>query len=331
MLSLRKLIFLFLVFISHDYEAIALPYTSLVFPVSKHTDVADPVYSAQLVTAWETQAEHKKEKFLIDIDAPFSWHDCVVQWDMNPGSCPKDMLCEFGVSCDEYQCTEVRDSYSYKNNYCHQVPNNKPGWGFCECPVNVVNPITGSCDEALLNSENLFITTSNGRNPYDGFSALTLNAACLPSSSFESFPTNVTGVMAMSTSHYALPEFLYQAETLMNRAIAFCLPSTTSAAGVLFYGNGPYYFTSHPDVDIRSLLSYTPLLKHPDSFGYFISVIAIVIKQRSIVVPSNTTTKLSTIQPYTTLRTDIYNSVIARFSKVTKRIPPAEPMAQESV
>nr|GEZ63135.1 basic 7S globulin-like [Tanacetum cinerariifolium] len=199
----------------------------------------------------------------------------------------------------------------YKNNYCHQVPNNKPGWGFCECPINVVNPITGSCDEALLNSENLFITTSNGRNPYDGFSALTLNAACLPSSSFESFPTNVSGVMAMSTSHYALPEFLYQAETLMNRAIAFCLPSTTSAAGVLFYGNGPYYFTSHPDVDIRSFLSYTPLRKHPDSFGYFIGVIAIVIKQRSIVVPRNATTKLSTIQPYTTLRTDIYNSVIA--------------------
>nr|GEY88311.1 basic 7S globulin-like [Tanacetum cinerariifolium] len=48
---------------------------------------------------------------------------------------------------------------------------------------------------------------------------------------------------------------------------------------------------------------------------------------RSIAVPSNTTTKLSTIQPYTTLRTDIYNSVIARFSKVTKRIPPAEPVS----
>nr|GEU86416.1 hypothetical protein [Tanacetum cinerariifolium] len=120
MLSLRKLIVLFLVFVSHDYEAIALPNTSLVFPVSKHTDIAHPVYSAQLVTAWETQAAHRKEKFLIDIDAPFSWHDCIVQWDMNPGSCPTDMLFVFCVSCDEYQCTEVRDSYFYRNNYCHQ-------------------------------------------------------------------------------------------------------------------------------------------------------------------------------------------------------------------
>ncbi|PWA40660.1 aspartic peptidase A1 family [Artemisia annua] len=77
---------------------------------------------------------------------------------------------------------------------------------------------------------------------------------------------------------------------------------------------------SHTDVGIRSFLSYTPLQKQPDYFGYFIGVNAIVIKQRSIEVPSNTTTKLSTIQPYTTLRTDIYNNMIRRFSKVTKRI-----------
>ncbi|GJU04485.1 putative aspartic peptidase A1 family protein [Tanacetum coccineum] len=327
MLWLRKLILLLLVFISHEYEAIAqyaIPYTSLVVPVYKHTDLADPLYSAQVVTSWEVP-EHKKAKLLIDIDAPFSWHDCIVQWNIYPGSCPTNMLCESGVSCDEYQCTEVRSSYSYKNFLCPQVPNNSPGWGFCSCPVNVVNPITGSCDQGLLNYENLFVTTSNGRNPYDGFSVPTPNAACLPSSSFESFPANVSGVMALSTSRYALPEFLFQAENIV-KAIAFCLPSTTSAPGVLFYGNGPYYFTSHTNVDIRSFLSYTPLLNHQNSFGYFIGVNAIVIKRRSIEVPINTTTKLSTIQPYTTLRTDIYNSVIGRFSKVTKPIPRAKPV-----
>ncbi|GJT99363.1 basic 7S globulin-like protein [Tanacetum coccineum] len=149
MLWLRKLILLLLVFISHEYEAIAqyaIPYTSLVVPVNKHTDLADPLYSAQVVTSWEVP-EHKKAKLLIDIDAPFSWHDCIVQWNIYPGSCPTNMLCESGVSCDEYQCTEVRSSYSYKNFLCPQVPNNSPGWGFCSCPVNVVNPITGSCDQ----------------------------------------------------------------------------------------------------------------------------------------------------------------------------------------
>ncbi|GJZ02535.1 basic 7S globulin-like protein [Tanacetum coccineum] len=230
MLWLRKLILLLLVFVSHEYEAIAqyaIPYTSLVVPVYKHTDLADPLYSAQVVTSWEVP-EHKKAKLLIDIDAPFSWHDCIVQWNIYPGSCPTNTLCESGVSCDEYQCTEVRSSYSYKNFLCPQVPNNSPGWGFCSCPVNVVNPITGSCDQGLLNYENLFVTTSNGRNPYDGFSVPTPN----------------------------------------------CWNLTI----------------------------------------------------KSIEVPINTTTKLSTIQPYTTLRTDIYNSVIGRFSKVTKRIPRAKPV-----
>ncbi|PWA40657.1 aspartic peptidase A1 family, Aspartic peptidase domain, Xylanase inhibitor [Artemisia annua] len=105
------------------------------------------------------------------------------------------------------------------------------------------------------------------------------------------------------------------------------LPSNSSAQGVLFFGTGPYFLLPQTDVDLRSYLSYTPLLKHPDSFGYYIGVDAIVIKNRSISVPTNTTTKLSTIDPYTILRSDIYNSVVRRFSLVTKRIRPAKPVA----
>ncbi|KAI3803251.1 hypothetical protein L1987_31400 [Smallanthus sonchifolius] len=104
-----------------------------------------------------------------------------------------------------------------------------------------------------------------------------------------------------------------------------------SAPGVLFFGTGPYYLLPQSNVDVRSYLSYTPLLKQQDSFGYFISVISIVIKKRSINVPANTITKLSTIDPYTTLRTDIYNGVVGRFSKVTKRIPHAKPVAPFSL
>ncbi|KAI3803249.1 hypothetical protein L1987_31398 [Smallanthus sonchifolius] len=64
------------------------------------------------------------------------------------------------------------------------------GLGFYTCPVNVVNPVTGSCSQALLNYDDLIV------NP---------NAACAPSSSFASFPANVTGVMAFSSSPYAFP------------------------------------------------------------------------------------------------------------------------------
>ncbi|KAK9078454.1 hypothetical protein SSX86_002511 [Deinandra increscens subsp. villosa] len=278
------------------------------------------------MTSW-VNMQYLHANFLIDIDAPFIWHDCIVQWNIYPGSCPSNTLCTSPVSCEEYQCTDVRTSYSYKNPSCAPETNSStlPGWGFCTCPVNVVCPVTGSCSQALLNYDDFTLSTSDGRNAFNGYYGAYPNAACAPSSSFASFPENVTGVMAFSSSPYALPAYLYQP---LKKTLALCFPSNSSAPGVLFFGTGPYYLFPQSNVDVRSYLSYTPLLKHPDSFGYFISVNSIVIKKRSINVPANTTTKLSTIDPYTTLRTDIYNGMVRRFSKlVTKRIPPAKPVA----
>ncbi|XP_076955887.1 putative aspartic proteinase GIP2 [Bidens hawaiensis] len=315
-----------LVFISQEHKAIAAyvpPYTSVVAPVNKHTDAAKPLYSVQIMTSYiNTQYNHAN--FLIDIDAPFIWHDCILQW--NIGSCPSNTLCTYPVSCEEYQCTDVRTTYSYKNPSCPPVTNSStlPGWGYCTCPVNVVNPIVGSCGQALLNYDDFTMNTCDGRNVFNGYYGANPNAACAPSSSFASFPSSVTGVMAFSSSPYALLAYLYQP---LKRSLALCFPRTTSTPGVLFVGSGPYYFLPQSNVDIKSLLSYTPLLKHPDSFGYFIGVNSIVIKQRSIEIPMNATTKLSTTEPYTTLKSDIYNRVIWLFSIYTIGIPRAWPVA----
>nr|GEW81879.1 basic 7S globulin-like [Tanacetum cinerariifolium] len=132
------------------------------------------------------------------------------------------------------------------------------------------------------------------------------------------------GVMALSSSSYALPAFLFGA---FPRSFALCLPSIVSATGVLFLGSSTYYIHPHPDVDIRTLLCYTPFVKHENSFGHFIGVNSIVSKKRSIDVLANSTTKISTLEPYTILRTDLYNQVVRRFSVVTKRIPQAKPVA----
>ncbi|KAK9078450.1 hypothetical protein SSX86_002507 [Deinandra increscens subsp. villosa] len=324
-----QLFIIILAIITRAHETIAAydpGFTSVLAPVYKHTDATNPLFSVQIITSY-VNMQFQHANFLIDIDAPFVWHDCIVQWKMYPDSCPSNTLCTSPVSCEDYECTDVRTLYSYKNPSCLPETNSStlPGWGFCTCPVNVVNPVTGSCSQALLNWDDFTMNTSDGRNPSNDFTGAYPNAACAPSSSFESFPANVTGVMAFSSSPYALPANLYGV-FLMN-ILTICFPSKTSTPGVLFYGNGPYYLLPQSNVDIRSYLSYTPLLKQQDSFGYFISVNGIVIKKRSINVPANTTTKLSTIDPYTTLRTDIYNGVIRRFSMVTKRIPTAKPIA----
>ncbi|KAL9998093.1 putative aspartic peptidase A1 family, aspartic peptidase domain superfamily, xylanase inhibitor [Helianthus debilis subsp. tardiflorus] len=287
------LIVVILAFISYEFEAIAQyvpPYTSIVVPITKHTDAAKPLYSVQIMTTY-VNSEFLHANLLIDIDAPFTWNDCIVQWNIYPGITNSSTL---------------------------------PGWGFCTCPVNVVNPVTGSCGEALLNYEEFTVNTSNGRNVFTGFLLVTTNSACVPSSSLESFPANVTGVMAFSSSPYALQRYLV--EPLKN-SLAICLPSNSSAPGVLFFGSGPYYLLPNSDVDVRSLLSYTPLLKHPDSLGYYIGVKAIVIKNKSIGITGNFSTKLSTLEPYTVLRTDIYKRVIWAFSVATIGIPLARPVS----
>ncbi|KAI3524026.1 hypothetical protein L1887_02627 [Cichorium endivia] len=328
MILLIKLTAIVIAFISHHHEAIAAtvsPYSSAVAPVYKHTDAAKPLYSIQIMTAY-VNSTYEHANFLIDLDAPFIWHDCILLWNTFADTCPANTLCTYPVSCEEYQCTDVRTTYSYQNPSCPPVNNGStlPGWGYCTCPVNVVDPITGTCGNALLDYDEFTLSTSNGKNVFSNFYGAYPNAACAPSSSFQSFPSNVSGVMALSTSPYAFPAYLNEPLT---KVMALCLPSTLSAPGVFFYGNSSYYLLPQSDVDIRSFLSYTPLINHPDSFGYFIGLNSIVIKTRSIDIPENTTTKLSTIDPYTTLRTDIYSRVVRRFSLVTKRIPPATPVA----
>ncbi|GJX40544.1 basic 7S globulin-like protein [Tanacetum coccineum] len=326
---LIQLFITILAFISHEHKfataAFVPPYSSVVVPVNKHTDAAKPLYSVQIMTTF-VNLQYLHANFLIDLDAPFIWHDCILQWNSFPGSCPNNTLCTYPVSCEEFQCTDVRTTYSYKNPSCAPVNNDStiPDWGYCTCPVNVVNPITGSCGQALLNYDEFTVNTSNGRNVFTGLYGAYPNAACAPSSEFQSFPANVSGVMALSSSPYALPAYLFEP---LKRIVALCLPSTVSAPGVMLYGTGPYGLLPRSDVDVRSLLTFTPLINHPDSFGYFIGVNAIVIKLRSVDLPTNTTTKLSTVEPYTTLRTDIYQGMVRRFIKVTQRIPPAKPVA----
>ncbi|KAF5787801.1 putative aspartic peptidase A1 family, aspartic peptidase domain superfamily, xylanase inhibitor [Helianthus annuus] len=155
---------------------------------------------------------------------------------MSYGSCPGNTLCTYPVSCEEYQCTDARTTYSYKNPSCPPVTNSStlPG----TCPVNVVNPITKSCGQALLNYDDFIANTSDGKNVFTGLYGVNPNAACAPSSSFESFPSGVTGVMAFSFSPYALPDYLYHP---LKGSLALCFPSTSSTPGVLFFGSGPYY------------------------------------------------------------------------------------------
>ncbi|CAH1412594.1 unnamed protein product [Lactuca virosa] len=324
------IIVLLLAFISHEPEAIAqflepYPYTSQVAPLRKHADAATPLYSIQMEIAIWVYIPAIYKNFIIDIDAPFTWHDCTVDWNSWIYESSNCFGCTHPTSCEEYACTDVRTSYSYESPSCLPITNSStlPGSGDCICPVNVVNPVNKTCGHALLNYDTFTFRASDGKNPFLDSYECNGNAACAPSSMFESFPANVSGVMAFSSSRKALPALLFQP---FNNTFALCLPSSLSAHGVMFFGSGPYYLLPKSDVDLRSLLSYTPLLNHTNSFGYFIGIKSITVKGRSIDV-SKSTTKLSTIDSYTILRADIYKQVVRMFSVATLGILRARPVA----
>ncbi|XP_071689181.1 uncharacterized protein [Rutidosis leptorrhynchoides] len=279
---------------TYEHQVIALwepPHTSPVAKVSKHTDSTKPLYSVQVISKY-VRTYFFYTNFLIDIDTPFIWYNCILKWDMNPNSCPGNTICASPISCEQHQCTDIRTSSSY-NQYsssCPPATNSSmtlPSWSGCTCPVSIVDPVNGSCAEALLNSAELFFN-----EPYMyGFYP---NGACAPSSSFDTFLANVSSVMALSSN-----TFLSYISDPYPSLYSLCFPSSVSNTGVFFLGSSSYYFSPNSDVDVRSYLTYTPLLKYPDSFGYFIGVKSIVIKKRAITVSANTTTKLSTLEPYT--------------------------------
>ncbi|XP_071742642.1 gamma conglutin 1-like [Rutidosis leptorrhynchoides] len=327
----RQLVLFIMAFMNFSYEHKAIaqwpPYNSIVSQVTKHTDPTNnkPLYSVEIMTKY-FWGDFIHTNFLIDIDTPFIWYDCILNYDSNPTenyTCPSKTVCADPVSCGEPECRDIQTSSSYKqySSSCPPATNSLtlPGWSGCTCPVSIVDPINGSCGEGLLGISELYFEV-----PF--FEGLFPNTLCAPSSTFDLFPANVSGVMGLSTSAYALPSHSVT-NGVFPRAFSLCLPSSVSKTGVFFLGSSSYYFSPHSKVDVTSYLSYTPLLNHSDSFGYFIGVKSIVIKKRAINVPTNTTTKLSTLEPYTILRSDIYNQVVRRFLKVTRELTMAKPVA----
>ncbi|KAI3809470.1 hypothetical protein L1987_25446 [Smallanthus sonchifolius] len=163
-------------------------------------------------------------------------------------------------------------------------------------------------------------TSSSAKYPI--LSGIKLAISCAPSSLKRSLPELAGGVAAFSWPTLAFPRQLQTAIPGMEDKFALCLPS--ESLGVAFLGEGPFYFTSFPNLDLRSILSYTPLFrKHSNSLGYYIRINRISINGITIPLPSLKTgsVKLSTVIPYTKLRSDIFKAFVSSFSIATNRIP----------
>lgn len=262
---------------------------------------------------WDGELYH-----LIDLDAPFTWKNCVVRHSDIP--CGLEEGCRFPLPCDNTLCKEAR---IYINPTCPSLNNITAKYGCRICAVTPFNPISKSCKISQLTTDLVDLYTTNGRNPSTGANRAFGNefvVSCAPNSLVASFPKGISGVAAFSWSKLAFPRQVSFPKVADK--FALCLSSSSSTFGVAFLGNGPFYFTSSPKLDLTTILSYTPMVrKDSKSLGYYIGINRISINGKSIALQLPKTAKLSTVVPYTTLRSDIYKAVITSFSEATKNIP----------
>nr|GEX65005.1 aspartic peptidase A1 family [Tanacetum cinerariifolium] len=263
--------------------------------------------------------------YLIDLDAPFTWRDCVLHSPRGV-ACGLEEGCRFPLSCNNTLCKEA---HSYTNPICPSL-NITAKYGCKICAVTPFNPISKSCKISQFTTDLVNLYETNGWNPsksvfYPFGKEIVLS--CAPSSLLKSFPNGIRGVAAFSWSALAFPR---QMNVLPSEnKFALCLPSSSSGPGVAFLGDGPFVFNTTlnhftANLDLRAFVAYTPLIRtDPKSLGYYFQLNQIIVKGKTVALPSikNTYVKLSTVVPYTTLRSDIYKELTASFSKAAIFIP----------
>ncbi|KAF7852291.1 hypothetical protein BT93_L4585 [Corymbia citriodora subsp. variegata] len=278
-------------------QVFAQPHT-LVAPILQHVGTNTTLYSITL---------NGGEHYIIDLDAPFTWCQC---------QSPQPV-----VGCNSGACAVAR---SYIPPSC--PVNNTFTDSQCYCNDAPVNPITKSCAPSQSTYKDIVLYWTDGRSMVGAVDFNRLYVSCAPPSLLQSLPEEVIGVGALSWSSLALlSEFTDLVGQLVTKKFALCLPGSSEARGVTFFGDGPYYLDPSTDFDAAKVLTYTPLQRDPTSLGYFINLTGISINGKAMNVPQNgfnvnQSVKLSTIVPYTKLKSNIYKTFIRDFKKAAKGI-----------
>lgn len=279
------------------------PYKTLVAPITKDT-----------TTSLYTTTLNFHENYLVDLGAPFSWYSC--QYKHPPVTC-KAAPC---MSARSYLSPLCPPSSSSSNNRCQN------------CITTPVNPLTKTCALSDLTYKNVALYVTNGGHPTRSITLNDIYMSCAPGYLLKSLPSGTTGLASLSWASLALSTQLTPPRLGITKKFAMCLPSVSNGKGTLFFGNGPYLFRSPALVDVSRYLSYTPLVKNPKSSDYYIGLNGISVAGKAVRFPRNAFsidsfgrggTKLSTVLPYTVLRSDVYDAFVREFKMATKHIPQA--------
>ncbi|KAG1371026.1 basic 7S globulin [Cocos nucifera] len=297
---------------------------ALVVPVAK--DAA----TLQYVTRVHQRTPLVLVKLVVDLGGRFLWVDC-----------------DHGYNSSTYRpvrCRSAQCSLAMANGCgdCFSAP--RPGCNNNTCGVSPENPFIRTSTGGELAEDVLSLPSTDGFNPGPLATDPTFLFSCAPTFLLQGLATGATGMAGLGRTKIGLPSQL-AATFSFHRKFALCLSSSTSADGVIFFGDGPYHLLLN--VDASQSLIYTPLIINPVSTAgsyvageksaeYFIGVKSIKINGKT--VPINTKllsidkngvggTKISTVTPYTVLETSIYKAVTWAFKKSLANVTKAAAVA----
>ncbi|CAI9762167.1 unnamed protein product [Fraxinus pennsylvanica] len=266
----------------------------------------------------------------LDLGGQFLWVDCeqgYVSSTYRP------------ARCRSAQCSLARATGCGE---CFSPP--RPGCNNNTCSLLPDNTVTRTATSGELASDVVSIQSTDGRNPGRNVSVSQFLFVCGSTFLLQGLASGVKGMAGLGRTRIALPS-QFAADFSFDRKFAVCLSSSTTARGVVIFGDGPYRFL--PNIDASTNLIYTPLIINPVSTAsayssgepsaeYFIGVRSIKINEKD--VPINTTllsidsegnggTKISSVNPYTVLESSIYNAVINAFVSELSNVTRVTPVA----
>ncbi|XP_078158940.1 chitinase CLP-like [Carex rostrata] len=266
-------------------------------------------------TSLYTVTLNSTKQYLIDLAGPVVWSPCPE----NYGS----------VESAASICNET-NSFRYPD--CKSTINGLQSSGFYKCVSSTKNPVTGECFSGNVTLIGTYLASTDGKNPRASVNADYVNI-CAPDSALSGLPPGAVGGAGFGrTSLVSLPARLAWDLSFHNEFV-LCLPGTTNAPGVAFFGAKPYFLLPPNGQDISNLLHYTTLLKSPNNYdaAYYLNVNGLAINLQAVSFPGknefnfdsygNGGVKLSTTIPYTVMRSDIYKRFLHKYKEATKGIP----------
>ncbi|XP_062105009.1 probable aspartic proteinase GIP2 [Humulus lupulus] len=301
-------LFLFSALSSHlaTAKTAAFP-KALVLPVTKDTT------TRQYITQITQRTPPVQLKVVLDVGGEFLWIDCEKGYKSST---------KRHVPCGSPQCV-------LSGSGACTTSDNPSDVGVCGVMPN--NPFSSVGTSGDLFEDILYIQSTNGFNPGKQVSVPNLLFSCAPNSLLEGLASGIVGMAGFGRNKVALPS-LFSSAFSFPRKFGVCLSSSN---GVIFFGKEPYVLLPGIDVSDPTSLTYTPLIQNPRSLvssfegnpsaEYFIGVKSIKVDGKPLRL--NTTlltfdnegghggTKISTVDPFTTLETSIYKAVVGAFVK----------------